>query len=199
MIVYGLCGAHRTGKTTLCKELERVGFTPIEMNLSHAQAQLGYNSANQTYPWETRQKIQEGLLKYMAETIDRILTKMSPFRRKTSYIFDRTPLDLIGYAMLAFPPNATEADHAWMQWYITHCVRITNKHFDKVYLLQPGIPLVHSPTSGPLDTSMIEQLNQTYLAQFLSPDVTIPKFVFPREATDLMVRAKLIKQDELNE
>lgn len=194
MILLGLCGAHRTGKTTLCHEMEKVGFEYLPISISDMQKEAGFDSSNQEYDWDTRMKIQSYILtKFRVKLLEHHHSiQTAVLRTERLVITDRTPLDLIGYTMLAFPTEPSKADTAWMQWYITQCIRLTNKFYTKVFLVQPGIPLVHSPTSGPLDMNMIETLNQCYLSQFMSPELTIPSVIIPREATDIHVRKHII-------
>ena len=47
----GLMGAHRVGKTTLCKKLtdSSMSYSEVEISISEMQRGMGYDSANQSY------------------------------------------------------------------------------------------------------------------------------------------------------
>lgn len=194
--LHGLVGAHRVGKSTLAETLActlRGEYVPIDISVM--QHSIGYSSAKQDYPWHTRKHIQECLLELfdhkLVDVHKRVFTQQ--VTRDILNIFsDRTPLDLIGYAMWSFPKEPTEADHEWMQEYTEECINLTNKFYDVVALVQPGIPLVESPTSAPADPDMIETFNQCYLSLMLDPRITVKKIIIPRECTDLIERGKLV-------
>ena len=183
----GLTGAHRVGKSTLAEVLAKdikADYTPV--GISAIQAAYGYDSSKQDYPWEERKNIQEMLLREFSLRIYRLLK-----------VTDRTPLDLVGYAMWSFPDNPTKEDTAWLENYIQLCIELTNRNYAGVALVQPGIPLVSSPTSAPADAEMIETFNQCYLSLFLDPRLRIKKFIIPRELIDtdrrsLAVRSALL-------
>ena len=190
----GLTGAHRVGKSTLAEVLAKdtkAKYAPV--GISDMQAAYGYDSSKQDYPWEERKKIQELLLgEFSNQLLGLRVYHVEPVNRPLK-ITDRTPLDLVGYAMWSFPDNATKEDTAWLENYIQLCIELTNRNYRGIALVQPGIPLVSSPTSAPADAEMIETFNQCYLSLFLDPRLRIKKFIIPRELIDVDRRSLAVR------
>ena len=190
----GLTGAHRVGKSTLAEVLAKdtkAKYAPV--GISDMQAAYGYDSSKQDYPWEERKKIQELLLgEFSNQLLGLRVYHVEPVSRPLK-ITDRTPLDLVGYAMWSFPYNPTKEDTAWLENYIQLCIELTNRNYRGVALVQPGISLVSSPTSAAADIEMIETLNQCYLSLFLDPRLRIKKFIIPRELIDVDRRSLAVR------
>lgn len=194
----GLTGAHRVGKSTLAEVLAKdikAEYTPV--GISDMQAAYGYDSSKQDYPWEERKKIQELLLREFSGQLLGLRVYRAESLNRPLKITDRTPLDLVGYAMWSFPDNPTKEDTAWLENYIQLCIELTNRNYRGVALVQPGIPLVNSPTSAAADAEMIETFTQCYLSLFLDPRLHVKKFIIPRELIDtdrrsLAVRSALL-------
>ena len=190
----GLTGAHRVGKSTLAKVLAKdmkAEYTPV--GISDMQAAYGYDSSKQDYPWEERKKIQELLLRDFSGHLLGLRIYRAESLRGLLKITDRTPLDLVGYAMWSFPDNPTKEDTAWLENYIQLSIELTNRNYRGVALVQPGIPLVSSPTSAAADAEMIETFNQCYLSLFLDPRLRIKKFIIPRELIDIDKRSLAVR------
>lgn len=183
MIMLGLVGAHRTGKTTLAEAYaKKSGATLVKMNIGTLQKELGYDSSNQSYDFDTRMIIQEHLLQRFDEIYSSI--------KGLNAVCDRTPLDLIGYAMLAVDENLSETQSARLTQYVTDCVNLANERFTSLVLLQPGVPLTSSETSAKSVVALMEKLNLIYLGAFSDERLIIPHFYIPRAMTDLEMRAK---------
>ena len=190
----GLTGAHRVGKSTLAEVLAKdikAKYAPV--GISAMQAAYGYDSSKQDYPWEERKKIQELLLReFSNQLLGLRVYHVDPVNSPLK-ITDRTPLDLVGYAMWSFPDNPTKEDNAWLEKYIQLSIELTNRNYRGVALVQPGISLVSSPTSAAADIEMIETLNQCYLSLFLDPRLRIKKFIIPRELIDVDRRSLAVR------
>lgn len=200
MIMYGLCGAHRTGKTTLAKQLGLLGFKYIDVDLSGVQKGHGYDSSNQTYDWETRKNIQELLLNHFVQLIVDMdahgIVSHAAIRAEPMVILDRTPLDLIGYTLLNYPEFPTPEDNEWFTDFANRCHHLTQKYFSAVMLVQPGIPIEGDPKSAPAIKEMIEELNQYYLAEFMKPS-SIRTVIMPAEITGLHERIQYTRENML--
>lgn len=190
----GLLGAHRTGKSTLCQALLSAGrgsFWEKEISISKMQKDMGYDSSNQSYDWETRKSIQSGLLdaffkKLHEETIAHAVV--------ANLITERTPLDLIGYLVMNAPENPTAEDLEWIDNYIANCIALTNVNYSKVFLLQPGIEYVECATSAKEDSMDI--LNAIYLKTLLDPRLTVDRVIVPQEMTDLTERVLFVMENK---
>lgn len=190
----GLLGAHRTGKSTLCQALLSAGrgsFWEKEISISKMQKEMGYDSSNQSYDWETRKSIQAGLL-------DAFFKKLhEPFTQSVvqhTVISERTPLDLIGYLVMNAPENPTAEDLEWIDNYIANCIALTNVKYSKVFLLQPGIEYVECATSAKEDS--MDVLNAIYLKTLLDPRLTVDRVIVPQEMTDLTERVLFVMENK---
>lgn len=187
MKALGLVGAHRVGKTTLAKHAAGISYYHfVEVSISGMQKQRGFDSSNQDYDLSTRQEIQEGLLHDFEALLDRVS------RLNKLFITDRTPLDLIGYALLHVGNSATAEQSAWILDYIQRCIKVTNKYYEKVVLVQPGVELVHSSTSAAANYGVIEHLNAIYTAYLIDPRLACKRQIIPREVLNLNDRVHYI-------
>lgn len=183
MIMLGLVGAHRTGKTTLAEAYaKKSGATLVKMEISTLQKELGYDSSNQSYDFDTRMTIQEHLLQRFDEIYSSI--------KGLDAVCDRTPLDLIGYAMLAVTDDLSDAQSARLTQYVTDCVNLANERFTSLVLLQPGVPLTSSDTSAKSVLALMEKLNLIYLGAFSDERLIVPHFYIPRAMLDINSRIK---------
>ncbi|MFU9046296.1 AAA family ATPase [Acinetobacter tibetensis] len=179
----GLVGAHRTGKTTLAEAYaKKSGATLVKMEISTLQKELGYDSSNQSYDFDTRMTIQEHLLQRFDEIYSSI--------KGLDAVCDRTPLDLIGYAMLAVTDDLSDAQSARLTQYVTDCVNLANERFTSLVLLQPGVPLTSSDTSAKSVLALMEKLNLIYLGAFSDERLIVPHFYIPRAMLDINSRIK---------
>lgn len=187
----GLIGAHRVGKSYLVKELTRGPFRELEVSISKWQKELGYDSSNMSYSWETRKDIQAGLLRKFAEVLRGAYSQVIRASVDTdTVISERTPLDLIGYAYLNAPSNPAESDMTWLYDYATQCIQLTNDYYDQVVLIQPGIEFIHDPKSAAEDS--VEILNAHYQKVMLDSRLEPMKFIMDRTFTDIQDRVTYV-------
>lgn len=133
----GFAGAHRTGKTTLARELAaQLGLPFVQTSISQTFKQLGYDPAVD-YDLPTRimiqQKVREAEIeKWQAQT--------------QAYVTDRTPVDMIAYTLAcAHQEQITPELDAQLQAYIHDCLQDTLKYFTWVFEVLPALPIVHEP------------------------------------------------------
>lgn len=187
----GLVGAHRVGKSYLVKELTRGPFRELEVSISKWQKELGYDSSNMNYTWETRKDIQIGLFRKFEEVLrDSRRQVIRAVVDTAKVISERTPLDLIGYAYLNAPPNPTESDMKWLYDYASLCIQLTNDYYDQVVLVQPGIEFIHDPKSASEDS--VEILNAHYQNVFMDSRLKPMKFIMDRTVTDIQDRVTYV-------
>jgi hypothetical protein len=179
----GLLGSHRVGKSTLAKAFAmKTGALNIEMNISKIQKEIGYDSSNQSYDFDTRMIIQEHVLKRLEEIY-------AEYQGEDA-VCDRTPLDLVGYTMLAVSDSLSEAQGERLLRYIEDCITLTNKVFTAIVLVQPGIPLSEAVTSAKSNLGLMEKLNLIYLGLITDERTTVPHFYIPKDMTNLDHRLK---------
>lgn len=179
----GLLGSHRVGKSTLAKAFsESSGALNVKMDVGALQKELDYDSSNQSYDFDTRMEIQEHLLKRFGEIY-------ASFKGMAA-VCDRTPLDLIGYTMLAVNDALTDAQSERLMRYVDDCINMTNEHFTALVLLQPGVPLKDAETSAKSCPALMEKLNLIYLGVITDERTVVPHFYIPRSMVSLNQRLR---------
>jgi hypothetical protein len=178
----GLCGSHRTGKTTLAEAISRkTGMPFIKTGTS---AVFKENGLDPSGPMDFKQRIwiQHKILD-AAENLWHDGQKQ--------FITDRTPLDMAAYT-LADIQGGTDVDFIELGKYIERCFKTTNEVFNMLVLIQPGIPLMHEEGKAALNEGYLEHLN--YLILGLCNDDRIQsRFVFlGRNVTGIEDRIALI-------
>lgn len=176
----GLCGAHRTGKTTLAKAYADRWVVPfVETSLSEVYIKRGVG-VNDDLDYAMRLDIQSELLERLGEFYAK-----AP---QTQFITDRTPIDLAAYLMSYMPHNVSDKDSEATDSYIRSCFDITNEYFDQIVVVQPGIPLDETRESfkGACIGAWIEKLNYLIRGLVVSPLLQNPTaFVIGRKLTNL--------------
>ncbi len=174
----GLCGAHRTGKTTLAIALSAHLSIPfVRTTTSQVFAQLGLDPA-EPMDFKMRLFVQNHVLD-AAEQVWQ--SSLSPF------VSDRTPIDMIAYT-LGDIQGKTEVDFDLLNQYINRCFASTNQFFQNLAIIQPGIPLVYAEGKAALNAAYIEHINILIIG--LCHDLRLKADVFcnPREAIALDLR-----------
>jgi len=149
MMRLGLCGGHRTGKTTLAEALARRLALPfVKTSTSLVFAAHGLNPA-QPLDFVTRLWIQQRILEAAEE-----IWQAAP----AAFISDRTPVDMMAYT-LADIQGSTVVPFAELENYLERCFASTNRFFSHLVMLQPGIPLVAETGKAALNPAYLEHLN----------------------------------------
>jgi hypothetical protein len=143
----GLCGAHRTGKTTLASRYAEMNNIPfVQISTSDVFERHGLDPAK-PMRFSMRLWIQ-GL----------ILAEAKAVWQCNHFITDRTPIDFMAYT-LADIQGDTEVDDAALKEYMAQCFDALNKYFRHLVVIQPGIPLVFEQGKAALNSAYIEHLN----------------------------------------
>lgn len=174
----GLCGAHRTGKTTLAKAIaSRTEMTFVQTTTSQVFADLGLDPAA-PMDFATRLFVQNHVL----DTAEKIWqTASAPF------VSDRTPIDMIAYT-LGDIQGKTEVNFALLNQYINRCFAITNQYFQNLAIIQPGISLIYEEGKAALNASYIEHINVLVIGLCADPRLHANVFCNPRDAIALDIR-----------
>lgn len=176
---YGLCGAHRVGKTTLMKELSvKLDLPVIETSTFAVFKQRNLDPAIH-YDFSTRMSVQQDILNHL----------VSCYATETKFITDRTPLDALAYT-IADINNSTSLDcQSFIQDYYEMSIAVL-KQFDKLFLVQPAIPMVKEPGKASTLPIYMDHLNYIMLG-ILSTDV-VPYTVIPKDVTLLEDRVSFV-------
>jgi len=176
----GVCGSHRTGKTTLAKHLSQtldIPFIPTQTN--NIFAQHGLHPA-QPLEFKTRLSIQQQILE----------SAINLWQTQT-YVTDRTPIDFMAYT-LADIQGTTPDEFTQLENYLMTCFQATDEFFTQLIIIQPAIPLIQAPGKAALNRGYMEHLN--ILIQGLCHDERLhcQAYVIRRDVTDIQARLKAI-------
>jgi hypothetical protein len=182
----GLCGAHRTGKTTLAKGYAlKSGSTFLETSVSAINRDLGFDLTRE-HTFAERLAHQEKIL----ERIDRIYGEHAG----EDVITDRTPLDMIAYTMAeAINDRVAEEDQGRFARYVQKCIDVTNRRFGILMLVQPGIPIIAAEGKAVANAAYIEHLNSLILGFTVDERVKPIHFYIPRKMTGLKERIEAVE------
>ncbi|MFN5304227.1 MAG: AAA family ATPase [Pseudanabaena sp.] len=174
----GLCGAHRTGKTTLAIAISSLLNIPfVRTTTSQVFAQLGLDPA-EPMDFQTRLFVQNHVLDAAEQVWQE---SASPF------ISDRTPMDMIAYT-LGDIQGKTEVDFDLLSQYIDRCFASTNQFFQNLAIIQPGIPLVYEEGKAALNAAYIEHINILVIGLCSDRRLKTNVFCNARNAIDLEAR-----------
>lgn len=172
----GLTGAHRTGKTTLAKELCEINEAPLAASFaSQVAADLGIN-LEVPMSFTTRLYFQEVLL----DAYEALYASFDCL-----FFADRTPIDLAAY-LIAEVPNDLADPHMIERVgrYVERCFAVTEKYFCMVTMVQTGIPY-RAEEGKPLPNNAYQEAINTIILGLLYDDrleATID--VLPRSLID---------------
>ena len=174
----GLCGAHRTGKTTLAIAISTDLNLPfVRTTTSQVFAQLGLDPA-EPMDFQTRLFVQNHVLDAAEQVWQE---SASPF------ISDRTPIDMIAYT-LGDIQGKTEVDFDLLSQYIDRCFASTNQFFQNLAIIQPGIPLVYEEGKAALNAAYIEHINVLVIGLCNDSRLKTNVFCNARDVIDLEIR-----------
>lgn len=174
----GLCGAHRTGKTTLAIAISTDLNLPfVRTTTSQVFAQLGLDPA-EPMDFQTRLFVQNHVLDAAEQVWQE---SASPF------ISDRTPIDMIAYT-LGDIQGKTDVDFNLLSQYMDRCFASTNQFFQNLAIIQPGIPLVYAEGKAALNAAYIEHINVLVIGLCSDRRLKTNVFCNARNAIDLETR-----------
>lgn len=181
----GLCGSHRTGKTTLASALAaRCGKSVLKTQTSAVFAAHNLDPA-QEMDFKTRLWIQGHIL----DDAQGLWEKQTQ-----AFIADRTPLDMLAYT-LADIQGVTEVDHQALLAYRARCFELSNRFFPNIVILPPAIPLVHEAGKAALNPAYIEHLHCVMLGLAHEESLNSRPLVMPRAVLDLEARVAQVLQN----
>lgn len=144
--VYGFAGAHRTGKTTLARDVaQKLGVPFCETSLSARLRELGINP-QADYPLHMRLMIQNALLDTL---IDNYQASIKTHPGCEFIVADRTPIDILAYSMSEVL-RGTMTPQLDRQFYAHEwrCLEFANAAMMGICVVPPGIPLIADPSKA---------------------------------------------------
>jgi AAA domain len=149
----GLCGSHRTGKTTLAEAISQKTRMPFLRTVTSEVFQQCGLDPSSPMDFKKRLWIQHKIL----DAAEKIWQA-----EETQFITDRTPVDMMAYT-LADIQGTTEVNFDELEGYLARCIDVTNAFFALLVLVQPGIPLMHEEGKAALNEGYLEHLNYMIL------------------------------------
>ena len=155
-----ICGAHRTGKTTLINALSDLALPIVQTQTSKVIVDCGLQP-NGSYDFGTKLGVQHKILAHYQDVYK---------AAGDSFITDRSPIDALAYT-LAEVNNATlDKYSSRLAQYTEMCIS-TMWQFDKVYVLPPVIPLVHAEGKGAITQSFINHIHALIMGLLVQHDI----------------------------
>lgn len=191
----GLCGAHRSGKTTLAKAFaDRIGINYVTLSTTEVLASMGWDCRDISRI-EDRIEIQ----KRMTARAGEVFTKASRY----DFISDRTPLDVAAY-MLADANGSvhlSDAQHKDIEGILEDCVAVTRQAFRGVVLIPPVLPYIYEPGKPAPNVSYQWHFHYLVLGLALHPGVGREIRLMPAKIIDLDERLEVLEnvRDDLFE
>ena len=183
----GICGAHRTGKTTLAQQCAKLSGIPfLATAVSQVFQDMGLDPA-QPLPFATRLTVQNHIL-------DRAVSLWANF--PDQFITDRTPIDMMAYT-LADIQGTTEVQEHRLQAYLDRCFQATNQYFRHLVIVPPAIPLVFAAGKAALNPAYIQHIHFLVVglsySQHISPDIKVVPL--PEQIISLPDRVEFVRQN----
>ena len=179
----GICGAHRTGKTTLAKALAKALNMPfVEIGTSAIFAKNNLDPAK-PMDFRTRLYIQQQILKHAVEVW---LGMDKPF------ICDRTPIDMMAYTLAEVQGDTLDRQtEQELLDYLVQCRISLDRDFGALVLVPPAIPIVDAIGKASPSPNYINHIHLLCLG--LYNQSSIDGYIIPQHITNLNDRVANIK------
>lgn len=181
----GICGAHRTGKTTLAKALAKsLGISFVEIGTSQIFVMNGLKP-DRKMCIDTRLRIQRQILNHACNVWFEI--------DEPSYICDRTPIDMMAYTLADIQGRTLSGDQEEiLAKYLEDCREATERYFSQLVLVPPSIPIVPDEGKASLSNGYIEHIHA--LCSGLAHESYVQLYKIERDAIDLDRRVAEVKR-----
>jgi len=188
MALVSLTGAHRVGKTTLAREYaQKHGIEFVETSVSAIFHDLGLNPAA-PMSFTQRLEVQREILKRLDAIYERYAGRQA--------IFDRCPIDLLGYTLGDAVGDSVPAEcQASLATYVQECYNVLNKRFTAIVLIQPGIAIVDAPGKAAPNLAYIEHLNSLMMGLAADPRCKVVSRYIGRHILDMEGRMRALESN----
>ncbi len=180
----GLFGSHRTGKTTLAREIAgKTAMDFVRTSTSEVFARNGLDPAEHL-DFHSRIRIQHEVLEE-AEKVWGVARGL--------FVTDRTPIDMMAYTMVDIG-GTSYVEFSELKKYIDRCYNVTNRFFSCLLFLEPGIPIVYEKGKAALNRSYIEHLSVLMKGFSLDGRLKCPVRMMPGELLPLEERLAWVEK-----
>ena len=184
--MFGLCGAQRTGKSTLAGAFtEEVGVPALYTSASGVFAEMGLDP-KADYPLAQRLDVQR-----------RILDSFEKQYRSVAggiFVADRTPIDMMAYTIADVQrANVPSELEGVIESYLKDCIEVSNATFSILMVVQPGIAVVEAAGKAPGSFAYTEHINHLVMGIVVSEAVESAHYYIPREMVELEQRVECMK------
>jgi hypothetical protein len=185
----GFAGAHRTGKTTLAKEVAKsTGIRFFETNVSQAPVWKEIHaSPSDSFTFSERVEIQHRLMDYLGYQY--------AAQTEEAYVVDRTPLDILGYLFANLDHTCSNLWSDSAKSLITRSIYLVDNFFDRIFLVQPGIQtVVESGKTGKVFLSWSYQIaiNNNIMAFGINHFDSKKFVIIPQNVLELEKRLRFV-------
>ena len=183
MINIGLCGAHRTGKTTLAIALSKELETPfIQIGTSKIFSDHNLDAAK-SMDFRTRIYIQRIILDHA----EKIWSGSGE-----SFICDRTPIDMMAYTLAEVQGKTLGKELEWeLQEYLRDCREATEKCFSYLFVVPPAIPIIDEVGKASPSRGYIEHIHRICVGLWSG---MLTGCQIPKDTVDLNERVKYVTE-----
>ena len=184
MINIGLCGAHRTGKTTLAIALSKELETPfIQIGTSKIFSDHNLDAAK---PMDFRTRIY--IQRIILDHAEKIWSEANE-----SFICDRTPIDMMAYTLAEVQGKTLDEElECELADYLSDCQEVTEKYFSYLFLIPPAIPIIDEDGKASPSRGYIEHIHRLCVGFFHGSDRLQAGCRLARSLTDLDKRVKFV-------
>lgn len=179
----GFCGAHRTGKTSSMIKLSEdtdLNLIPIKTKTSKIFSDNSM-SPDRHYEFSRRLDIQLKILDYLDHQYA---------YGGDNFVTDRTPFDLLSYTLCDVNNDTSTIYESSIAKYAESCF-LSIKRFDRVFIIQPHIPVVYEDGKASLNSAYLQHINCTSIGLFITYEV--PFTLVPKTCLTLQQRHDFIK------
>ncbi|CDT53448.1 conserved hypothetical protein [Vibrio coralliirubri] len=168
----GLAGTHRTGKTSLAKELSlRTELPFAQTSTSNIFKEAGLKP-NAKLSFDERLNIQWAILDGAIDV----------WSQHKAFVTDRTPIDMAAYAMMDYIPNkTTQMQSERMMQYVEACIKEANKRFSSLVLVPQGIPVVYEDYKGVMNPLYMNKHELLIRGLFVDPSTKLSCYTLDKK------------------
>jgi GTPase SAR1 family protein len=186
----GVCGVHRTGKTTLVERLanELKGYT-ISLNISEQFEKYNLDPSGNISSCE-RIRIQKDILNMFNYNFQKeFLNNKNKYRY---FITDRTPCDFASYFQMELGGIIAEDK---IKEYKDNCILFMNRiKYDYVVIIHPAIDIVPAEYKGNIDIEYMSILDGIFIDILNSYSGFYKVIDIPISLIDINDRVNFVKQ-----